>query len=92
MSPLKLKYKKLRNNKVNTKLLIVELMELSGIDFDSDHLLHKLYQYGFSNTYEYAVKWAFELCDSGILIFNGWKPEKVMDRVVGFTPVFGLIK
>ena len=91
MATLRETARKLKANKINTKWLITELMKISSVDFTVDHANYKLYKYGFSycgNTF----KCMMELCESGHLIFNGYKPEKVNNLIVGFVPVFGLIR
>lgn len=92
MSELKLAASKLKKNKTNAKWLIVEIMKISNIDFDIDHASFEMYKYGFGAVERNLFKWMMQLCDSCILIFNGYKPEKVNGKTVGFTPVFGLIK
>lgn len=89
---LRQKAKKLKKNRANTKWLIVELMKISSIDFDIDHATYKLYKYGFGSVNQCVFRWMMQMCDDQILIFNGYKPEKVDGRIVGYTPVFGLIK
>lgn len=69
---------------------MIELMKLSSIDFTAEHMMYKLYKYGFSYDLN-CSKWMNELCNNGELIFNGWKSEKVDGRLVGYEPVFGLI-
>ena len=91
LKSLKSKYNKLKKSKANTKALIVELMEISSADFDIDRMHYTLYKCGFSQAGKPLYKWLDELCADGLLIFNGWKPEKVGDMVVGGIPVYGLI-
>lgn len=90
-SNLKQHARALVKNKKNTKWLIVELMKISKIDFSVEYTYYKLYRYGFGsarNIYE----WMMELCDSKVLIFNGYRPDIVNGRIVGYEPIFGLIK
>lgn len=87
---LRAQAKKLKKNKVNTKWLMVELMKISPIDFTAEHMMFKLYKYGFTCDLN-CSKWMYELCNDGELIFNGWKPERVNSRLIGYEPVFGLI-
>ena len=87
---LRSKARSLKKNKINTKYLMVELMKISSIDFTVEHMNYKLYKYSFGHC-RTAFQWMMELCNENILIFNGWKPEKVDGRLVGSEPVFGLI-
>lgn len=42
MNNLKKKYERLKRNKENTKLLIIDAMSISSIDFTPEHASHKL--------------------------------------------------
>lgn len=92
MNKLRLKARRLKKNKLNTKWLLVELMKISHIDFSVEHAGYKLYKYGFGNCSRDLFKWMTQLCDEGTCVFVGYKPEKVADRIVGYEPVFGLIR
>lgn len=83
--------RQLKKNKVNTKWLMLEIMNISSIDFTTEHMNYKLHQYGFGCCRD-TFKWMNQLCDEGKLIFNGYMPVKVEGSIVGYNPVFGLIE
>lgn len=84
------KYKPLKQNKINTKSLIIELMEISSADFSVERLCFKLYKCRFGRNDREVVKWLEQLCEEQVCVFVGYKPEKVDGRIVGYEPIFGL--
>ena len=87
---LRAEYKKLKRNKINTKKLMIELMETSSIDFTVDYMNMKLYKVGWLQRYNETFKFMDELSRDIKLIFCGREPVKVHGNIIREDPVFSL--
>lgn len=85
------KFRPLKKNKINTKLLIVELMRISSNDFSVGRLIYKLNKCGHGSSNQPIFKWLNEMCEEQTCVFVGYRPEKIDGRIVAHEAVFGLI-
>lgn len=87
---LRKQFDKIKRNKITAKLLMIELMKISTIDFSVNHMSYKLYKYGFPFPDCQIYKWMEQLVNEGFLIFSGWKPEKINGRLIGYEGIYAL--
>lgn len=90
---LRKKYIKLKNNKANVRLAMIDLLANSSADYTTERMSYHLYKCGMRTNEGNIYKIFLALEKEGVVIFVGHMPiyTEYNKAYIGTDPVFGLI-